>query len=145
MRACVCARTCMLVCMHACTRACVCPSMRACVCMCVRARACACVRAYVQALQVCMPALVCKCRHVYAFVPCGAQDILAGTLLVLLRDPLCVHGMWCLQHSKGYVFVFYGRPKTNLSRARSVVISRIEANRRFQFWHALYLENSIAL
>ena len=103
-----------------------CLRMHACVCVyvCARVRACACVRACVQALQVCMPALVCKCRHVCAFVPCGAQDILAGTLLVLLRDPLCVHGMWCLQHSKGYVFVFFRRrPRTNLSRDRSAGMS----------------------
>jgi hypothetical protein len=52
--------------------------------VCARVRVRACVRACVQALQVCMPTLVCKCRHVCAFVPCGAQDVLDGTLLVLM-------------------------------------------------------------
>ena len=52
-RACLCARVCMRLCVrvHACVRAPVC----ACVC--------------VQALQVCMRALLCRCRHVCAFVP----------------------------------------------------------------------------
>jgi len=77
------ARACVRVRVRACVRVNVC----GCVCACVRVRAC------VQALQVCMPALVCKCRHVCAFVPCGAQDILAGTLLVpaaLQRVHVCV-------------------------------------------------------
>ena len=70
--------------------------MRACVCV----RACVRVRACVQALQVCIPALVCKCRHVCAFIPCGAQDILAGTLLVLMipcGGPPMVCGAYRLQ------------------------------------------------
>ena len=70
----------MRVCM--CVRACV--RVHACVCVCVYVCARVRVRACVQALQVCMPALVCKCRHVCAFVPCGAQDVLDGTLLVLM-------------------------------------------------------------
>ena len=77
---CVCVCVCVCACVCACLCACAC--MRVCVCVC--ARACACVRACVQALHVCMPALVCKFRHVCAFVPCGAQDVLDGTLLVLM-------------------------------------------------------------
>jgi hypothetical protein len=71
---------CVCVCVRACVRACV--RVHACVCVyvCARVR----VRACVQALHVCMPALVCKCRHVCAFVPCGAQDVLDGKLLVLM-------------------------------------------------------------
>ena len=84
MRACVRVCVCARVRVRACVRACV--RVHACVCVyvCARVRACACVRACVQALQVCMPALVCKCRHVCAFIPCGAQDVLHGTLLVLM-------------------------------------------------------------
>jgi len=49
--------------------------VRACV------RACACVRASTAGVYA---STCCKCRHVCAFVPCGAQDVLDGTLLVLM-------------------------------------------------------------
>ena len=111
---CVCVRACVCACVRVCPRACVwacvcmrvcvhvCVCMHACVCMCVCmcVRACVRVRACVQALQVCIPALVCKCRHVCAFIPCGAQDILAGTLLVLMipcGGPPMVCGAYRLQ------------------------------------------------
>jgi len=83
LRACVCVRACVCACVYACVcvRVCmrrVCMCMRVCVCARMRVRAC------VQALQVCMPALVCKCRHVCAIGTCGALDILAGTVPVVL-------------------------------------------------------------
>jgi hypothetical protein len=55
---------------------------------------------------------------------------MAGTILVLMIPCGGPYGMWCLQHSKGYVFVFYGRPRTISSRVRSVNMSRIEVNRQ---------------
>ena len=100
----------------------------------VHACVCVCVRACVQALQVCMLALVqvkaCLCicslwcsRYLGWYIT-GAHDSLWWSS----------HDMWSggLQHSIGYVFVFYGRPRTNLSRVRSVSMSRIEAIRIFQ-------------
>ena len=153
---CVCVCVCMCVCVyvHVCVparalvrvrvRVCVCTCMHVCVCVCACVYVCVFVgmrvRACVQALQVCMPALVCKCRHVCAFVPCGAQDYLGW--YSTSEGP---HGMWCIQHSKGYVSVFYGRPRTKSSRVQSVGMSRIEANRQSQFWHALYMISIIAL
>ena len=138
-----CMRVCVLVCVHACTRACVCARVRVhvcvpvCVCVrvcvyvCVRVRACACV----QALQVCMPALVCKCRHCALCICSLWCSRCLGWYITGAHDPLwwSSHDMWCLQHSIGYVFMFYGRPRTNLSRVRSVGMSRIEAIRIFQF------------
>ena len=68
--------------------------------------------------------------------------------------------MWCLQHSRGYVLVIYGRSRTNSSRVRvyglanllygrsrtnfdrSMGMSRSEANRQVQL---LYLKNIKAL
>ena len=47
---------------------------------------------------------------------------------------------------KGFLFVFslsLDAPRTNSSRVKSVGMSRIEANRQFRFWHALYLKNII--
>jgi len=136
---CVRVRACVLV--HACVCMCVC--LCVCVCVCVRVRVCVC--ACVQALQVCMPALVqvqaCLC---ICSLWCSRY---LGWYITGAHDPLwwSSHSMWCLQHPKGNMFVSYGRPRTNLSRVRSVGMSCIEANRIFQFWHALYLKIIIAL
>ena len=140
-RVCTYVHACLFAGMHARTHACVCAC--ACVCMRVCARACVCafacvrLRAYVRACKHCR----CVCQHL-----CASADMSVHLFLVVLKISWLVqyqwywcsstggpHGMWCLQHSKGYVFVFYGRPKTSLSRVRSVGMSRSEANRRFQF------------
>ena len=47
----------------------------------MRVRVRACVRASTAGVYA---STCCKCRHVCAFVPCGAQDVLDGTLLVLM-------------------------------------------------------------
>ena len=148
---CVCAYVCFVcvlcACACVCARACVCVYVRVfvcvCVCVCVRVRVCVC--ACVQALQVCMPALVqvqaCLC---ICSLWCSRY---LGWYITGAHDPLwwSSHSMWCLQHPKGNMFVSYGRPRTNLSRVRSVGMSCIEANRIFQFWHAPYLKIFIAL
>jgi hypothetical protein len=134
---CVCARACACVCACMCARAC----MRVCVCVC--ARACACVRASTAGVyaSTCVQVQACLCICSLWCSRC------LGWYITGAHDPLwwSSHDMWCLQHSKGSVLVFYGRPRTNLSRVRSVGMSCIEAIRIFQFWHALYLKNIIAL
>ena len=152
MRACVCARTymraCLRACMHARTRASVHVRVCACVCVrvhvCVRLRACVCVRMCVmQALQVCMPALVCKCRHVCAFVPCSAQDILAGTVPVVL---VLIHrwSSWyvvptALQRVRICV-LWTPKDEFEPSSKRGHEPKRSEST--ISIWHALYLKIS---
>ena len=146
----VCARACVCVCVrvHACVFVCVCG---VCVCAHVRVRACvrvhACVCVYVCVhvrvrVRACVRA---STAGVYASTCVQVQACLCicslwcsrclGWYITGAHDPLwwSSHDMWCLQHSIGYVFVFYGRPRTNLSRVRSVGMSRIEAIRIFQF------------
>ena len=160
LRACVCAcvRVCARACVCACVRVCAC--MRVCLCayvwcVCARVRVRACVRACVR-VHACVCVYVCArvrvracvraCRHCRCVCRCvQVQACLCicslwcsrclGWYITGAHDPLwwSSHDMWCLHHSIGYVFVFCGRPRTNLSRVRSVGMSRIEAIRVFQF------------
>jgi len=140
---CVCARVRVHACMRACVRVHACVCVYVCVYVCARVRACACVRASTAGVyaSTCVQVQACLCICSLWCSRCF------GWYITGAHDPLwwSSHDMWCLQHSIGYVFVFYGRPRTNLSRVRSVGTSRIEAIRIFQFWHALYLKNIIAL
>ena len=150
MRVRVCARVHVRACLFACM--CMCARVRVCVCVRVRVRAC------VHASCVHVHACVCMCTHACACVRASTAGVYASTC-VQVQACLCICALWCsrclgwyitgahdslwwsshdmwsggLQHSIGYVFVFYGRPRTNLSRVRSVGMSRIEAIRIFQF------------
>jgi hypothetical protein len=124
---CVCARVRVRACVRACVR------VHACVCVyvCARVRVRACVRASTAGVyaSTCVQVQACLCICSLLCSRC------LGWYITGAHDPLwwSSHDMWCLQHSIGYVFVFYGRPRTNLSRVRSVGMSRIEAIRIFQF------------
>ena len=131
LRACMHARVrvCMCVCACACSRACAHACVCVCACMCVCMRACACVRASTVGAyaSTCVQVQACLC-----ICPLWCSRYLGwySTVVLVLRSRGGPHGIHCLQHSKGYVSVLYGRPRTNLSRVWSVVKSRIEANRR---------------
>ena len=139
---CACMRVCVCVCAYVCfvcvLCACACVCARACVCVYVRVFVCVCVCVCARAcVRLCVRA---STAGVYAST-CASAGMSVHLFLVVLKISWLVH-YWCLQHSKGYMFVFHGRLRTNLSQVRSVGMSRIEANRIFQFWHALYLKNT---